>query len=206
MQPAESVAIVRTDRRGGGMTRLATAATPQTRVQVTMEGKQVTAVNVMRAPFAVGDEWVVASDGTLPVARRAPYRLDLVPAAGSLVRGVVVPAEELPVTPADKREYLSMQPNGATIDPNTIPWPQTKPVFLPGAVVVGIGGETWVRRATRAGATVVRYDVFDRGARLVATATMPVSHRLMILSSRGAIVVRTDDDGLQFLERYALPR
>ncbi|MFN8573906.1 MAG: hypothetical protein U0132_17745 [Gemmatimonadaceae bacterium] len=204
-QPPDSVPIIRTDRRGGSVTHLFMAATPRARVQVTMEGKQIKAVNVVRPPFTVGDEWAVAADGTTSVARREPYRLDVVTETGSLVKGALVTAEAIPVTAADQSEYLSTQANGGKIDPKTISWPATKPTFLPNAVVLGRGGESWVRRTGRAGATVARYDVFDRRARLSATVTVPASIRIVVLSTRGAVVVRTDDDGLQYIERYGVP-
>ncbi|MFN8580652.1 MAG: hypothetical protein U0163_06690 [Gemmatimonadaceae bacterium] len=59
-QPPESVAVVRLERRNGAIVRVATAATPPSRVRIQMEGKEIKSVNVIRPPFSVGDEWDVA--------------------------------------------------------------------------------------------------------------------------------------------------
>ncbi len=106
----------------------------------------------------------------------------------------------------DKAEYLANREGGASIDPATIEWPERMPIFLPGAVIAVPNGETWVRRTATVDAPTRRYDVFDTmgsGSPQVVTAA---SQRIVLVTARGVYVARSDDDGLQYLELFALPR
>ncbi len=65
-------------------------------------------------------------------------------------------------------------------------------------------GRVWVGRWTRDGEPA-RFDVFDEAGRRIQTVALPMERELLLLGARSIYLVRTDNDGLQTLERYALP-
>lgn len=204
-QPADSVAVLRFDRARGMAASVVTVAQARSQINVARDGKQVTSVEVVRIPFAIGDEWEVGADGRVVVARRDPYRLEVAGAGPSLVRGPAVPTETIPVTAADKAEYAANLSSSARTRVDALPWPAAKPPFLGRSIVIA-GAEVWVRRTARAGAPMAPHDVFDSRGQRIATLVTPASHRIALVTGRGVYVVRTDDDGLQYVERYAVPR
>jgi hypothetical protein len=46
-------------------------------------------------------------------------------------------------------------------------------------------------------------DVFDGAGKLVRRVSLPVTSRVAGVGKSSIYVIRTDDDGLQWLERYA---
>ena len=48
-------------------------------------------------------------------------------------------------------------------------------------------------------------DVLDQGGVRRASLRLPVGRRVLALDRRGVYLVHTDDDGLQWVERYAWP-
>lgn len=202
----DSARILRFDRRTGHIDSLVNVALPLSKVTIARQGQTITSVNVVRPPFSVGDEWTVGDDGRVVIARRSPYRLDLVSRDLRVMRGAAVPAKERRVEASDRTEYLAQLANAASLDPATLDWPERMPLFLPGAVIAVPNGETWVRRTSAAGASTVRHDVFDALGQRVAEVLTAASRRIVLVTARGVYVARTDDDGLQYLERFAMPR
>jgi hypothetical protein len=148
--------------------------------------------------------------------------------AGTVTRGSPIPFERVPVTPEDKvaytRSFVANSPIGgrdpqgglsatpaefltdenirrlvayntfaATMGPTTA----TPPVVAP-------DGRLWVERSTRTG-TPAMWDVFDRRGRLVSQLTLPASRRLVAVGRANVYLVSADEDGVEHLERYALP-
>lgn len=203
--PPDSTRIMQYDRAKAAIGTRATVALQDSKITIQRAGQKITAVEIIRTPFSVGDEWDVGSGGQLVIARRAPYRVDVFTPGKPAVRGPVIPVNTRKVTEADKDEYLASVPNGSTIRRESLPWPELMPPFLTRAVVV-TDREVWVRRAGAAGAAVTQHDVFDLQGRRIAGMPLPTSVRVLLVTARGVYVARTDEDGLQFVERHALPR
>ena len=74
-----------------------------------------------------------------------------------------------------------------------------------GAVLASPDGEAWVLRTRSAGDKVPTYDVFDRTGALVKKVMLNQSSRVVGFGKGTVYVARTDDDDLQYLERYKKP-
>ena len=83
-------------------------------------------------------------------------------------------------------------------------WPKLLPPFLPGAVSFAPDGMLWVLRTTRDPSFPV-VDVIDRTGRLFGRLGLPKGRRLLCHGKNSVYLVRVDEDGLQYIERYALP-
>jgi hypothetical protein len=199
----DSQALMRLDPSTGRMARIATIALVRSEVKTSSSGGKLTGVQIFRIPFSVGDEWDVAPDGRVAIARRAPYRLDQIMADGRVVRGPEVSVPTLEVTEADRKEFISGMLNATPARIAAIPWPKTRPPFPARAVIALPGGETWVRRNQTAGAKTTIYDVFGAVGRPVTKLVLPADRRVIAASARWIYVAKTDGDGLQYLERYA---
>jgi len=80
-------------------------------------------------------------------------------------------------------------------------WPEVKPPFPPSAVSATPEGRLWVRRHVSPGAHP-EYDVFDGNGFRVGTVVLQESARVVGFGEGVVYVARTDDDDLQWLERY----
>ena len=203
--PPDSTRILQYDRARGAIAARATVALPESKISVKRSGQQITSIEITRTPFTVGDEWGVGPAGQLVIARRAPYRIEILALGKPPVRGPVVPVNARKVTEADKDEDLASLPNAAARKREDVPWPESMPPFLMRALIL-TDREAWVRRTRAAGAESTMYDVFDLQGRRVAEMSLPSVVRVILVTARGVYVTRTDDDGLQFVERHALPR
>jgi hypothetical protein len=201
--PPDSMRLRRVDLRTGQSLPLGSVALPKSEIKVSGSGGKLSSVEITREPFAVGDEWDVASDGRVAIVRRDGYRLDQVMPDGRVVRGPTIGAAPLKVTEADRKDYLASLPNAAPARAAGFQWPETRPPFPTRAVVALSSGETWVLRNQPAGARSMMYDVFGAAGRPVARLILSADRRVIAATSRWIYVARTDSDGLQYLERYA---
>jgi hypothetical protein len=135
-----------------------------------------------------------------------------------------VNAVSLPkVTPADKKDWLDRQSRtrpmimaiggagGARgpaprIEPpkeSEIEWPETLPAFSGNdAVQMTPEGQVWVQRVKPASDKTPSYDVFDGAGKLVGSVTLRPKSRVAGFGKGTVYVVRSDEDDLQYLERY----
>ena len=81
-------------------------------------------------------------------------------------------------------------------------WPEVKPPFPPSAVSATPEGRLWVLRHVSPGAPP-EYDVFDGNGDRVGTVTLAENSRVVGFGNGVVYVARTDDDDLQWLERYS---
>jgi hypothetical protein len=157
------------------------------------------------------------------------YRIDWVDPAGKVRLGTPVQYERVRVGTAEKREWAAQQalsggigisvennnsqvsmsfarnrPGADGINTDEYKFPEYKPAFDNGTLLVDRSGQLWVQRHLRAG-RAPQYDVFASDGSLKATVTFPVNRRLIAFGAQGLYVTATDDDGLQTLERYAVP-
>jgi len=84
--------------------------------------------------------------------------------------------------------------------------PEFKPAFWDGTPMAGPDGELWIQRSTAYGAPTRHYDVFNRKATRVRSFLLDKSRRIGAVGHRFVYVVRTDTDGLEWLERRSLPK
>lgn len=184
-------------------------------------------VNIRPVPFSNQDAWNVAWDGRVAVARADGYRLEWLDLAAGVTRGPRIPYEPVRVRRADQDEWLdqlggglrveatddgsgmrmsmSRAPSGSSnADPSDFEWPDVKPVIPAGAVAVDAEGRAWVRRHVPAGEPHL-YDVFDAGGQRVAQVELPEERRLVTFGAESAYLVRNDEFGFAWLERYPMP-
>ena len=174
-------------------------------------------------PFATFNQWAVSRDGRVAVVTANPYRVTLFSPNGSVAVGPVLPEEQVRVTDAHRRAWLEKaldpvmvitsvnggprttqfrRPKKSDIEPAG--WPRFLPPFLPGAVSFAPDGMLWVLRTT-ADPALAMVDVIGRSGKLVARLALPKNRRLLCHGNDAVYLVRTDDDGLQYIERYRMP-
>ena len=181
---------------------------------------------MMVQPMTPADDWAVTQAGWIGLARHTPYSVDWVGTDGRLLRGAPIPYTPVAVVEADKEEYrrarqeqgsmqISMSDGGgdASISEGPAPsgpppgmpelkWPTHKPPFLEQSVLAGPDKRLWILRAGPAGETLARYDVIDSTGSVRERVTVPAGSRIVGFGVSSVYVVRTDEDGLQWLERY----
>ena len=86
-------------------------------------------------------------------------------------------------------------------------FPDVKPPFIEDYVgrsmLVSSDGLVWVMRSSAFDAKTREVDVFDGAGKRVRRLSMPVTNRVAGVGKSSIYVIRTDDEGLQWLERYA---
>ena len=182
--------------------------------------------------FSPEDAWTVAPDGRVAVARAAPYHVEWIPVAGPTVTGPAITHRPVPITSAEKELIASgaAGPRGRTTvsigraPPGGLPSSQSG---APSPIPVGEllfakvktpvnlregrwplldeGGRLWVERSLPAGAKISVFDVFDRDGNLVDRIALPDGSRLVGFDLHWIYAARIDADGLEHLQRLALP-
>ena len=173
-------------------------------------------------PFAAQDEWAVSADGRIAIADPIAYRILWTDPAGRRTAGPSIPFTPLKFTEAHKQEWRAQQRDGVAIvggDDGNVSmrpvrpghkepepkWPDYLPPFLRNALKFAPDGKLWVRRTGPAG-TPFTYDIIDAAGRVAQRVVLPKHTQLMGFGANGAIyLVRTDDDGLEYLQRYRIP-
>jgi hypothetical protein len=221
-QSPDSVAIL---RWAPGATSVDTAGWvrgPQTQVSSTGGGggggMRITVGGQM--VWSPVDAWGIADDGRVARLQPEPYRVVWY-GAGRATPGPTMPYTPLRVTEADKAEYratLSANPptmivmggggGGARPIAPQLPEPtfaEAKPPFSGNAAQVTPEGEVWVLRTRRAGDKIPVYDVFDASGRLARKVSLSAGSRVVGFGASSVYVVRTDEDDLEYLQRFARP-
>lgn len=200
-----------------GVDSIAPMVMPPSKPRTTnVDGRVMTSSG--RNPLASIDGWAVAPDGRVALVRGADYHVDWF-ARGERVSGRPVPITRLPVRDADKadvtnpanQKQASFSANGvsATMNmpaPQFDDWPEVLPAFRPRSPVVSPDGRLWVERFRAAGDSVPVFDVFDATGNAVARLTLPRRTRLIGFGAETLYLVRIDDDDLQHVERFRMPR
>lgn len=167
--------------------------------------------------------WSVAPNGTVALAWPDPYHLETVRRDGRRQAGPAIPYRPVPVTEADKQAWADGMAGGAMMvvsgsssssggsrsftmprpDPDGQEWPEVKPPFRPRGVTAAADNRVWVQRFVKAGAPEM-YDVFDERGTLVERVTLPAGRTLIGFGPGVVYLVNTDEDDLQWLERYRI--
>ena len=224
-QLPDSAPIVRWDRVGGGRDTLALVGLPKMNV-ATAGSPDNRSVSMRPVPLSPEDAWAVSWDGRVAVARAGEYRVDWVYPDGSSLMGEPIPYEPVKLSRADKEEWIEGLSNGLRVGvevengqrrisfgrggggsaPNIdgFDWPESKPAFVARGVWMTPQGEAWVQRHVPAGEDVV-FDVFDGEGVLKARVRFPSDRQISGFGRETVYATRTDELGLQWLERYSRP-
>jgi hypothetical protein len=182
----------------------------------------------MIQPMSAADDWAAAPEGWVGMVRVEPFSVAWSTSDGREIRGAELGYQPIPLTEADKTEWerarrenagtraISMSDGGGDgaisegpppeagppPDMPELKWPTHKPPFLEGAVMAGPGQRLWVLRTRSAGDAIPRYDVVDSTGTLVERVTLTEGSRIIGFGPSTIYVARTDEDGLEWLERY----
>lgn len=170
-------------------------------------------------PFAPRDAWAVSADGRVGVARAVQYRVEWWLDRDTRRVGPPMTTQPIRVTDRDKKAFktqgdgrvmIMATPSGSQRLPmpkaENVTFPKTKPPFPRDAARAAPDGALWVLRSRAANDPIPTYDVFDENGRLVRRVVLPRATHLLGFGSRAVYLIRTDDDDLQWLQRYALDR
>ena len=216
---ADTVAVLRWDRGSNKVDTVARVKVSAIKMQVS--GGQNSRMVMMRPqPFAPADEWVVAEDGRVVVARVGDYHVEWLDGTRA-VRGTPIHYDRVRIGEADKQAYLNnmrtsrnritITQGGGGRGPEVKPpevnaadfeWPDYKPPFPSRAGLLSPEGQFWLARSTPASDSTPLYDLFDGQGNVTGRVTLPLGRRVVGLGKGTLYAVRTDEDGLQWLERY----
>jgi len=171
--------------------------------------------------FAPAEVWQVALEGRVIRAIPSPYHITLVDSAGRSASGPAVPYTPIRVTEAERerireeragrmRQMMSTEVGARAMagsgGPPSMPpleFAESKPPFHgTDAVQVAPDGEIWVARTRAEGDRVPVFDVFDQSGRLARRIALGFGSRLVGFGRGVVYVVRTDEDDLEYLQRY----
>lgn len=172
--------------------------------------------------FDGSEVWQVAPDGRIARITPDPYQVIWVNRAGQATAGPVVPFTPIRVTEAERQAERAAQANrrdqmmaaansaqmragiaGALPD---LVFAPTKPPFLgTGSVVTDPAGRIWILRTRAHGDSIPSYDIFDGTGRLERRISLAAGSRLVGFGPQSVYLVRTDEDDLEYLQKFALP-
>lgn len=174
-------------------------------------------------PFITRDEWDVAPDGTVFVLRGEDYHPEWVLPSGNRRVGPRVRLEAIALDDAEIDAYTrnAAVQGSASMSPRSGVQPADEgqrrelrrnwvfPTHLPPTVregaMISPTGEAWVVRAKAWDAPSFLIDVFAPDGTRRSTVELPPGRRLLGFGDRGLYLARIDPDGLEWIERYALP-
>ena len=230
---ADSAPILRLDRATMKTDTVAYIKIPP--VSVTTSGNGSGQNVAVRAgggnPFAATDDWAVTPDGRVAVIRTKDYHVDWYAPNGQKTAGPAIAYEKLRVTDDDKKAYRERRANGggvaitfgqrigpggtsqgATVAPppnvqlpEPTDWPDVKPAFTGNAAFAAPNGQVWVLRTRAAKDKIPTFDVIDQTGRVVSRVALPADTRLIGFGNGTVYVARSDEDDLQYLQRYRMP-
>jgi hypothetical protein len=170
--------------------------------------------------FEGRDAWSMAPDGRIGIARHEDYHVEWLQPGGRSVAGRPVPYEPVRIGRAEKDAWAdAVATRGMRVevengrrrvgrpprpDVDRMEFPEVMPPFPAGAVYASPDGELWVERSRPADQARRTYDVFDASGNRSRQVVLPESRRLLGFGDGVLYVIRTDDDGLEWIERYRL--
>lgn len=180
-------------------------------------GMQITRGSTMA--WAPLDQWGVAADGRVAKVTPSPYQVTWYDGNGRATSGPAVPYTPIRVTEAHKQAYREQQQanpptvvmmgGGGAMPAPQMPeptFPETLPPFTGmNAVLVSPEGEVWVLRTRAANDHIPVYDLFDGSGRLVKKVSLARNSRVAGFGRGSVYVVRTDEDDLEYLQKFARP-
>jgi hypothetical protein len=178
-------------------------------------------------PMPQTDAWVVTPDGKIGILSAAEYRLRWYKDGTLVETGPPIPYTPVRITRAERdafRDRKALEPANTagvtgsapaprrTQDPAQVlrAWPDSifndvMPPFEVNGALLAENGDIWVKRTGPASAPAARVDILDAHGKLKANLRLPPNSRLFALGRRHVYLLKSDDDGLQTLERYEYP-
>lgn len=217
----DSATVTRFDRASGQSTPVGRVKLPEL-----VESGGPNARMIGMKPLSPRDDWAVAPDGRVAFVRSVDYSVRWVGPDGSAVTGLANAFKPVKVGEAEREEWQSDQARAgvnvsiaATSDgsrsmsfrrgggrgpqPPTGEWPGEAPAFRYGRSIVSPAGDLWVERYVPAGQQPV-IDVFDGSGKKTGEVRLPVGCRVVGFGRGTVYLARTDQDDLQWLERYRI--
>jgi len=179
-----------------------------------------------RRPLGPRDDWAVAPDGRVAVIRAEGYRVEWIAPDGRRRVGPENPIGTERVGRAEKEAWFEEFLNGEIStgirrfangsrevtfrrgsssrppeDLDGYDWPDRLPPFRAKRSRVSPAGELWVERWGPVGAPPL-VDIFDGAGEKVADVELPAGRRLVGFGAGVVYLARTDEYGLEWLERY----
>ena len=224
---ADSLPVQRAGTNGENPQTVAMLKGPEMKT-TTSGGPNNRSTSSQQVPLSPTDGWAVSRAGLVYLVRANDYHVEVITPTGAVVRGAPIAYEPVRITDAEKEEFLteSRRQGGLSIGVQNengqmsfslgrgaprsdrtreLPWPETKPPFDAGDLWVDGLERLWVRRHLEAGQPP-RYDIFTPNGQRVAMVTLGANRRVIGMGEGTLYVARNDDDDLQYLERYVLPR
>lgn len=222
---SDSAAVLRLDLESDAIDSVARVKIPGTTMTGTANNQSISQI-----PLSPADAWGVAEDGRIVVARVADYHVEWIDPDGATTSGPPVEYERVSIGTAEKEAWrdsrsesgggmsvsafadgsgaiqFSVSRGGASDDEDldSYPWPDELPPFYGSRIPVDPRGRAWVRTLGPAAATPV-YHLFDASGERVMVVELLPGRRVVSFGDGKAYLVRMDEYGLQYLERYALP-
>ena len=228
---SDTAPIIRLDRATKKTDTLAFLYVPTTTIRTSQGGSNVSIRAGGATPFAAADDWAVTPDGRLAIVRVKDYHVDWYAPNGQKTSGPAIAYEKLKVTEDDKKAFRERRaagggnavmitrqvgPGGTTQSAGVAPptsmqlpeptdWPDVKPAFTGQSAIAAPNGQLWVLRTRPAKDKIPTYDVFDATGRVVGRVALPQDTRLLGFGNGTVYLARSDEDDLQYLQRYRLP-
>ena len=180
--------------------------------------------------FSPQDAWQADADGRIVVVRSDRYRIESHAPDGRVTGGPATPHTPLRTTRRDRTDFVARFLNSSAISGRgegasglaqlpaamksreaiermveTQEFAPVRPAFTDRGPWLAPDGLLWVERSVPSGAAPL-YDRFDRNGLRRAPVTLPAGRRLIALGARGIYAAAVDADGIETLERYAVPR
>jgi len=201
--------LLRIERRTGHIDTVGKFQVRPARIQITGTSEAPTSVSIVMNPITTGELPAMFADGAIAIARLDPYRVDWI-IAGKTIAGRPLPFDAIPVDRDEKVAALARVSRGDSDTPrnpdDVQDWPEVIPPFPTGAVQPAANGTLIFRRMPSTKAPGNDYDVVDRTGRLVKRLHLPTNELVVAVGRTFLYVVATDEDDLQHLRRYALPK
>lgn len=220
---ADSIPLVRYDRATKKTDTVAYMRVAKNNVQTSGSAGNVSVRVGMSNPFQPRDEWAVTPDGRVAVLRAPEYRVDWFGPNGKS-SAPPIPYDRIKVTEQHKQQWRDSRKQQTSLmvtmnngqrsvrtgpPPADLPdpgdWPDVMPPFLDNAVFVAPNGMIWVNRTREAGDDTPNVDVLDPSGKVVMRVELPKNTRLVGVGNGAVYATRTDEDDLQYLQRYRLP-
>lgn len=222
-KPADSVPILRYDRATQATDTIAHVRVPKSNAQASGSAGSMRLTIGMANPFLPRDEWGVTPDGRVAVFRSPEYRVDWY-GTGARTSSAPIPYNKIAVSERHKQQWRDSRRNQTTMmvtmnngqrsvrtgpPPAEVPeptdWPAQLPPFLDNAIFPAPNGTLWVSRTREANDDTPNFDVIDASGRVTMRVELPKGTRLMGVGKNAVYTIRTDEDDLQYLQRYRLP-
>ena len=223
-QAADSVPLIRWERKSGKRDTLAWLRLPESANQISSRGGRGNQQVMVRIgggpPFNGADQILVAPDGRVAIVHFDPYSVDYISETGQRTRGQPIRYDRQRISEGHKAEWREAQkgltglqitnengrrsanvvPGGATQDPEV--WGgDYMPPFLTQALNFSNEGFLWVRRTGPAGQPPT-FDVIDRAGNVVQRVVLPKRSRIVGFGNGAVYTVRLDEDDLQYLQKH----